>query len=86
MRLGAASLLTLHQRRAEERRPFLDQVPGVAIGHSDASRRMRDLAGDADLIEQIEHHVHGLRMVVSPEAPDGIDLNANHAGGLFKSV
>ena len=74
--LRAAPLLPLHQRGAEERGPFLDQVPAVPVGHLRAVGGPCDLAGGADLIQEIQHHQHRLPAVLPAEAPDGLDVDA----------
>src|SRR5580692_11732492 len=75
--LRAAPLLPRHQGGAEERGPFLDQVPAVPVRHLGAAGSPRDLAGGADLIQEVQHHQHRLPAVLAAEAPDGLDLDAD---------
>ena len=71
----AAPLFPLDQGSAEERGPFLDQIPAMPIRHVGALRGAGDLARGADLVQEVEHHEH--RLVVAMEAPHGLDLDAD---------
>ena len=72
----AAPLAAFHQRRLEELRPLLDQVPGMPIADLRAFGRAADLAGGTDLVEEIQHDEHGAGITLLGEAPDGLDFNA----------
>src|SRR6185437_6834835 len=72
-------LLPFDQRRAEERGPFLDEIPAMSIRHLRMARGACDFAGGADLVEKVEHHQHGLAIALAAEAPDGLDLDADHS-------
>src|SRR5579863_10214096 len=80
---GAAALLALDQWRLEEGGPLFDQVPGMAIGHARPGSGVGDFSGHADLVQQIEHDLDGLGMLVAAEAPYRFDLDADHSNGPF---
>jgi len=52
----------------------------MPVRHLGASSRPGDFAGGANLIEEIQHDQHRLPAVLAPEAPHGLDLNADPAG------
>src|SRR5665213_2333720 len=81
--VSAPALLAFHQRCLEERRPLFNQVPGMAIGHAGARGGMGDFSGHADFVQQVEHDLDGLGIVVAPEAPYGFDLDADHSNSPF---
>ena len=74
----AASLLALHQRGPKKSGPLLDEVPGMTVGDARARGGVRNLPGQADFIEQIDHYVDRLRLLIAPEAPDRLDFDSNH--------
>src|SRR3954452_3583042 len=66
------------QRRPEERRPLLDQVPDMTVGKLGVGRGAGEFAGVSDLVENAEHHHDRLRAALLPESPDGLDLDLQH--------
>src|SRR5262245_35025617 len=68
--LGAASALDDDQGRAEERGPFLDQIPRVAVRDAGGARRDGQLAALLDRVEQREQRQVELALVGAAKAPD----------------
>ncbi len=50
----------------------------MTVGHLRPIGGLRDLAGRADFVQEIEHHEHRLPVLFPPETPDRLDFYAKH--------
>jgi hypothetical protein len=47
---------------------------------------MGDFSGHTDFVQQIDHDLDGLWVLVALEAPDRFNFDADHRGRLFNSL
>ena len=78
VRLRAAPLPAAPRAAHRKTPTILDQIPAVPVGQPGATCGPCDFPGGANFVQEIQHHAHGVGVVVAAKVPYRIDIDADH--------
>ncbi|CEG07127.1 hypothetical protein BN961_00508 [Afipia felis] len=79
----AAAALALDERRAEECRPLLDQIPDVPVRQIGVRGGAGEFSGLPNLIEDAKHDDGSLWAAFFTKSPDRFDFDMKHRASLM---